>query len=73
MLLKQAEVYLCTLQLTACKIDDIESFAKKMLAEGHCIVIGLQSTGEYSVQASQHAAACVLHDVLISYDPHHHP
>ena len=32
-------------QLTACKVDDIEAFAKDMLAKGHCVVIGLQSTG----------------------------
>ena len=32
-------------QLTACKVKHIETFAKQMLAEGHCVVIGLQSTG----------------------------
>lgn len=37
---------LSVLQLTACKVDDIEAFAKDMLAKGHCVVIGLQSTGE---------------------------
>lgn len=37
---------LARVQLTACKVGPIEEFAKKMLAEGHCVVIGLQSTGE---------------------------
>lgn len=35
----------CHVQLTACKVDHIEKFAKDQLAKGHCIVIGLQSTG----------------------------
>ena len=38
------------MQLTACKVEQIETFSKKMLAEGHCIVIGLQSTGAHSAQ-----------------------
>ena len=38
----------CLLQLTACKVDDMVEYAKNMLAKGHCVVIGLQSTGEIS-------------------------
>ncbi|CAL8469508.1 g9049 [Coccomyxa elongata] len=37
--------------LTACKVEQIETFSKKTLAEGHCIVIGLQSTGEARTEA----------------------
>ena len=32
-------------QLTASKVTHIIGFAKRMLADGHCVVIGLQSTG----------------------------
>lgn len=54
---KSVDMPICTLtdgmvhmQLTACKVEQIETFSKKMLAEGHCIVIGLQSTGALSPQ-----------------------
>ena len=33
------------MQLTASKVEHIVKFAKEMLADGHCVVIGLQSTG----------------------------
>ena len=48
------------MQLTACKVDDIEAFAKDMLAKGHCVVIGLQSTGE---------PALVVHPLLLWASP----
>ena len=34
-----------SVQLTASKVTHIVGFAKRMLADGHCVVIGLQSTG----------------------------
>ncbi len=52
------------LQLTACKIDDIEAFAKKMLAKGHCIVIGLQSTGTHFFNPAKNEKACMVAPLL---------
>lgn len=32
---------------TAAKVDTVSNLAKKMLDEGKCVVVGLQSTGEF--------------------------
>ena len=37
---------------TAAKVDTVSKLAQKMLGEGKCVVIGLQSTGEFCAVCS---------------------